>query len=233
MGTPSPARGVLETHRTTERSSNMSSPRRLEGQEERVVPRSPPSPDKKSQREERNSAIDAVKQITGAQKKTPTKGEVSVSETPEYDWDTRYDGIPGFPSHLRNRISEPSTPQRGQSTRSGPGTPPKPQRYFKQLKVYDETPAGRPLPALQQIRQANLRKIFEEEGADTPCDICRDPRHYHRNCTKEAYLESQDLRQDHREEEVTRGSVHTVIFHTQEFALVYGVISQDILHRTA
>ena len=32
-----------------------------------------------------------------------------MSETLEYDWDTRYDGIQGFPSHLRNRVSEPST----------------------------------------------------------------------------------------------------------------------------
>ena len=36
---------------------------------------------------------------------------------------------------------------------------------------------GRPLPTLQQIRQANLHKIFEEEGAETPCDICGDPHH--------------------------------------------------------
>ena len=62
--------------------------------------------------------------------------------TPEYDWDTRYDGISGFPSRLRNRVSEPSTPQRGQSPRGGPGTPPEPQRHYKQLKVYDETPMG-------------------------------------------------------------------------------------------
>ena len=33
------------------------------------------------------------------------------------------------------------------------------------MKVYDEAPSGRHLPTLQQIRQANLRKIFEEEGA--------------------------------------------------------------------
>ena len=52
------------------------------------------------------------------------------------------------------------------------------------------------MPTLQQIRQANLRKIFEEEGAETPCDICGDPRHDYRNCTKEAYLESQDVRLD-------------------------------------
>ena len=62
--------------------------------------------------------------------------------------------------------------------------------------MYDETPTGRPLPTLQQIRQANLRKIFEEEGAETPCDICGDPRHDYRNCSKEAYPESQDVRLD-------------------------------------
>ena len=49
---------------------------------------------------------------------------------------------------------------------------------------------------LQQIRLANLHKIFEEKGADTPCDICGDPSHAYINCTKEAYLESQDVRQD-------------------------------------
>ena len=57
----------------------------------------------------------------------------------------------------------------------GPRTPPEPQRHYKQLKVYDETITGQPLPTLQQIRQANLCKIFEEEGAETPCDICGDP----------------------------------------------------------
>ena len=30
---------------------------------------------------------------------------------------------------------------------------------------------------------------------DTPCDICGDPRHDYRNCTKEAYRKSQDVRQ--------------------------------------
>ena len=118
-----------------------------------------------------------------------------MGDTPEYHWDTGYDGIQGFSSRLRNRGSETSTPQGGQSPRGRPRTPPEPQRQFKQLKVYDETPAGRPLPTLQQIRQANLRKIFEEEGVDTPCDICGSPHHDYRNCTKEAYQESQDVRQ--------------------------------------
>ena len=96
--------------------------------------------------------IDAVKQITGAHKEMPVMGGMSVGDTLEYDWDTRYDGIRGFPSHLRNRVSEPSTPQRGQSPGGASKTPPQPQRAYKHLKVYDETPAGRPLPTLQQIR---------------------------------------------------------------------------------
>ena len=45
----------------------------------------------------------------------------------------------------------------------------------RQLLTYDETPTGRPLPTLREIRQANLRRILEEEGADTPCDICGAP----------------------------------------------------------
>ena len=61
------------------------------------------------------------------------------------------------------------------------------------------------MPTLQQIRQANLRKIFEEEGVDTPCDICGDPHHDYRNCTKEAYRESQDVRQSPVSERGSRG----------------------------
>ena len=165
-------------------------------QEGRFIFKSPLSPDRKSQREERDSVIDAVKQITGAPKEVPRQERMSIGGTPEYDWDTRYDGIQGFQSHLKNRVSEPSTPQGGQSPRGGPRTPPEPQRYYKQLKVYDETPSGRPLPTLQQIRQTNLQKIFEEESVETPCDICGDPQHDYRNCTQEAYFESQDVQQD-------------------------------------
>ena len=128
-----------------------------------------------------------------------------MGDTPEYHWDTGYDGIQGFSSHLRNRVSETSTPQGGCSSRGRPRTPPEPQRQFKQLKVYDETPAGRPLPTLQQIRQANLQKIFEEEGVDMPCDICGSPYHDYRNCTKEAYWESQDVRQSPAKGRGSRG----------------------------
>ena len=169
--------------------------RRVGGQGGRAAFKSPHSPNQESQREERDSVIDAVKQITGAQTETPGQGRMTVGDTPEYLWDTGYDGIQGFASRLRNRVSETSTPQNGQSPKGRPKTSPEPQRQFRQLKVYDETPTGRPLPTLQQIRQANLRKILEEEGVDTPCDICGSPHHDYRNCTKEAFRESQDVRQ--------------------------------------
>ena len=66
----------------------------------------------------------------------------------------------------------------------------------RQLLVYDETPAGRPLPTLRDIRQANLRRVLEEEGAETPCDICGAPDHDYRTCPGGKYLESQDPTRD-------------------------------------
>ena len=194
-GASSPIGGTQGKEQESREPPETTSTRRVGGQSGKTALKLPHSPDQESQREERDSVIDAVKQITGAQTETPGWRRMTVGDTPEYHWDTGYDGIQGFPSHLRNRVSETSTPQGGQSPRGGPRTPPEPQRQFKQLKVYDETPAGRPLPTLQQIRQANLRKIFEEEGVDTPCDICGSPHHDYRNCTKEAYRESQDVRQ--------------------------------------
>ena len=155
-GTLSPIRSVQGREQGSKGPPETTPTRRVEGQGGRTAFKSPHSPNQESQKEERVSVIDAVKQITGAQTETPGQGRVNVGDTPEYHWDTGYDGIQGFPSYLRNRISETSTPQGGQSPRGRPRTPPEPQRQFKQLKVYDETPAGRPLPTLQQIRQANL-----------------------------------------------------------------------------
>ena len=155
-GTPFPIRSVQRGEQGSRGSSDITPTRRAGEQGRRTAPKSPHSPNKESQKEERDSVIDTVKLITGAQTETPGQEGVSVGDTPEYDWDTRYDGIQGFSSRLRNRVSETSTPQGGQSPRGRPKTPPEPQRQFKQLKVYDETPSGRPLPTLQQIRQANL-----------------------------------------------------------------------------
>ena len=168
MGTPSPIRNVQENEQGSREPAETTPTRKAGEQGGRAAPKSPHSPNEESQKEERDSVIDAVKLITGAETEISGQGRTSMGDTPEYYWDTGYDGIRGFSSRLRNRVSETSTPQGGQSPRGRPRTPPEPQRQFKQLKVYDETPAGRPLPTLQQIRQANLRKIFEEEGVDTP-----------------------------------------------------------------
>ena len=194
-GASSPVRGIQREEQESKDLPETTLTRRVGGRGGRAAFKSPHSPNQESQREERDSVIDAIKQITGAQTETPGQGRMTVGDTPEYLWDTGYDGIQGFASRLRNRVSETSTPQSRQSPKGRPKTPPEPQRQFKQLKVYDETPTGRPLPTLQQIRQANLRKILEEEGVDTPCDICRSPHHDYRNRTKEAYRESQDVRQ--------------------------------------
>ena len=157
-GTPSPIRGTQGKEQESRELPETTPTRRAGGQGGRTAFKLPHSPDQESQRKERDSVIGAVKQITGAQIETPGQRGMTVGDTPEYHWDTGYDGIQGFSSCLRNRVSETSTPQGGQSPRERPRTPPEPQRQFKQLKVYDETPAGRPLPTLQQIRQANLRK---------------------------------------------------------------------------
>ena len=60
---------------------------------------------------------------------------------------------------------------------------------------------------------------------DTPCDICGDPRHDYRNCTKEAYRKSQDVRQSPASERGPEDSAQTVISLTRECALVHGVIN--------
>ena len=100
-------------------------PKREQRMEEpRGVLKTPLSPDRESQREERKSVIDAVKQITGARNEVLVSGGKNVEDTPEYDWDTRYDGVQGFASHLKNRVSAPSTPQRDQSPRERTQTPP-------------------------------------------------------------------------------------------------------------
>ena len=73
-----------------------SSPTPKKGQkrgDQRTTPKSPLLPERESQNEERKSASDAVKQITGAHKETSVIGGISVGDTPEYDWDTRNDGI--------------------------------------------------------------------------------------------------------------------------------------------
>ena len=123
-GTPSPIRSVPGKEQGPGGPFETTPIRRVGGQGGKTAPQSSHSPNKVSQKEERDSVIDAVKLITGGQTETPGQGKISVGSTPDYDWDTRYDGIQGFPSRLKNRVSETSTPQGGQSPRGRPRTPP-------------------------------------------------------------------------------------------------------------
>ena len=91
------------------------------------------SPDEDVQKEDREAAIEAVRKITEAAKTTPKKRgtladhSMNITGTPKYDWDARYDGVQGFATQLRNRVSEPPTPQRQLSPRQlgvrGEGSP--------------------------------------------------------------------------------------------------------------
>ena len=63
---------------------------------------------------------------------------------------------------------------------------------------------------------------------DTPCDICGDPTHDYRSCTKEAYRESQDVGQSPVVEEIPGAPVQIVTFLIQAYVLVHGVTNQDI-----
>ena len=112
-GAPSPIKGTQGKEQESGEPSEITPTRRVGGQGGRTVFKSPHSPDQESQREERDSVIDAVKQITGVQTETPGQERMTVGDTPEYHWDTGYDGIQGFSSRLRNRVSETSTPQGG------------------------------------------------------------------------------------------------------------------------
>ena len=130
-GTPSPIRSVQGREQGSRELSETTPTRRVGGQDRRTASKSPYSPNKESQKEERESVIDAVKQITGAQTEIPGQGRTSMEDTPEYYWDTGYDGIRGFSSRLRNRVSETSTPQGGQSPRGRPRTPPEPHKTIQ------------------------------------------------------------------------------------------------------
>ena len=127
---PSPVRNVHEGGQKFNEPPRVMTTEMMRGlrePERRFTLKSPLSPDRKSQKEERDSVIDVVRQITGALKEVPRQERISIGGTPEYDWDTRYDGIQGFSSHLKNRVNEPGTPQEGQSPRGGLRTPPNPK----------------------------------------------------------------------------------------------------------
>ena len=112
-GAPSPVRGIQREEQESKELPETTFTSRVGRQGGRAAFKLHHSPNQESQREEQDSVIDAVKQITGAQTETPGHGRITVGDTPEYPWDTGYDGIQGFASRLRNRVSETSTPQSG------------------------------------------------------------------------------------------------------------------------
>ena len=83
-GTPSPIRGIQGKEQEPREPPETTPTRRVRGQGGRTAFKSPHSPDQESHREERDSVIDAVKQITGAQTETPGQGRMTVGDTPEY-----------------------------------------------------------------------------------------------------------------------------------------------------
>ena len=96
------------------------------------------SPDGEAQKEERDAAIEAVREITGTAGGTSGQGRgqddrsLNITGTPGYDWDAGYDGIQGFATQLRNRVSDPSTPQRRLSLRQmGEVSQGSPQRGYR------------------------------------------------------------------------------------------------------
>ena len=77
-GAPSPIGGTQGREQESREPPETTSTRRMGGQGGRTAFKSSHSPDQESQREERDSVIDAVKQITGAQTETPGRGRMTV-----------------------------------------------------------------------------------------------------------------------------------------------------------
>ena len=95
-GTPSPIRSVQGREQGPRGPPETTPTRRARGQGGKLPPNHPILQTKSPKKKKETPVIDAVKLITGAQTETQGQGEVSVGDTPEYDWDTRYDGIQGF-----------------------------------------------------------------------------------------------------------------------------------------
>ena len=116
--------------------------------------------------------------------------------TPEYDWDTRYDGISGFPSRLRNRVSEPSTPQRGQSPRGDLKHPLNHKDIINSLKYMMRPQRVDLCPPYNRLDQLIYAKSLRKRVLKHHVTFVVTLGMTIENCTKEAYLESQDVRLD-------------------------------------
>ena len=124
--------------------------------------------DEDVQKEDRDTAIEAVRKITEASKSTPKKWGVqadhsmNITGTPRYDWDAGYDGVQGFATQLRNRVSDPPTPQRRLSPRQpGVGGVNSPKRG-------SQAPRGRAPPGqnLSQKREGPPCCSYNQRGIE-------------------------------------------------------------------
>ena len=136
-------------------------------------------PNKKSQAEARQSAVEAVRRITSSCSSLESSSKSEKGGMARGDWDPTYDGF-ALDERGPRTITSPSG---GCETR-GP-------QNNKDSEGRGETPKGRPLPMLREIHQMNLRRVLEEEMAEVPCDICGSQGHDYRHCQAGALLESQ------------------------------------------
>ena len=79
----SSVRGIQREEQESKELPETTFTRRVGGQGGRAAFKSPHLPNQESQREERDSVIHAVKQITGAQTETPWQGRMTVGDTSE------------------------------------------------------------------------------------------------------------------------------------------------------
>ena len=131
---------------------------------------------------------------TRNKKRKPPKGSPRHSSAPsEESQEEARQAALAAARGINQPVKGQDSPVRGEEKQPPQGPLKSPPKIQRQLRVYDETPTGRPLPTLREIRQANLRRVLEEEGVDTPCDICGGQDHDYRQCPKGSYLESQNL----------------------------------------
>ena len=162
------------------------------------------SPDEEVQREDRDAAIEAVRKMTEASKGTPkkwgaaTNHSMNITGTPRYDWDVGYDGIQGFATQLRNRVSEPPTPQGRSSLRqAGVGGMDSPKRG-------GQTPGGRAPPGApdHDYRTCPGGKYLESQdptqSQEVPkfpyCGWCQQFGHISVDCLAKYYDDSMKAR---------------------------------------
>ena len=124
----------------------------------------------KSQAEARQSAVEAVCRITSSCSSLESSTKSEKGGMAGGDWDPMYDGF--------------ALDERGPQTMTSPSEGRKTQgpQNHKDSEGWGETPKGRPLPMLREIRQMNMRRVLEEEMAEVPCDICGSQDHNYRHC---------------------------------------------------